>query len=412
MKKVYLLIILIIILVLGFLLIKSPLSEKYNQKALAFYKNNDYQSAEKYFAKALFWKRNNVDVLINYSKTLLNLDKDDEALKILEKLFEKSPGHAEYYALNGQILVKNKDYKEAIDQLNQAIENDSLLSHAYYYRGIAKANLNDLTGAADDYTKAQEIDKSNIDALKEGTSLYVKLANYEASIENYNKILELDPKNIDAFMQRGNFKMKIGDYNSAIADFSQVINLSPDNGNAYFERGKAYGQNNSFTEAAIDFEKSYSLKYKQPSSLYNSGLAWLRMQKADKAKKSLESCIKITQENEYIDDSYQLLGTLELMQNNYLKSITYFDKAIKTNPANLNSYYNRGLAYGYLKEYQKALDDLNFCIGKGKTDGETYFARGVQKINLLDEKGGCEDLSIAIKKGVEQAKETKQIYCK
>jgi tetratricopeptide (TPR) repeat protein len=412
MKKIFLMILLIIILMIAFFMIKTPLAEKNNQKALNFYKEQDFNAAEKYFKRALLWKINDPEILINLSKTLINLGKDNECEQILSKLFRKTPSNAEYYALSGQLSIRKKDYLKGLELLNKAIELDSVLSYAFHNRGIAKANLNDLTGAASDYTKAQEIDKSNVEALEMATSLYVKLENYEASIENYNKLIEINPKNIDAFFQRGTFKMKIGDYKSAINDLSQAIVLSPEFGEAYFNRGKAYAQNSNYKEAISDFEKSISKKFKLPASYFNTGLAWLSLKQPDKAKIVLSKCVKTTENNEFADDAFQLLGTIELMQNNYAKSVEFFNKSITINPANINTIYNRALAYGYMKEFRKAIDDLDLCLGKGMKSGEVYYARAVQEINLQDIKGGCSDLNIAVNKGYTAASELKQIYCK
>lgn len=412
MKKIYILIIAIVIIIIGFFIIKSPVAEKYNQKGLVFYKAQDFTLAEKYFKKAAFWNRNNLEINLNLAKTLFNLNKNDECLVVLDKVAKISPSHAEYNAINGQLLIRKKKFKEGIEFLNKAIETDSLLSYAYYFRGIAKANLNDLEGAAADYMKAQEIDLSNVEALKMATSLYVKLENYEATIENYNKLIEVEPKNIDAFFQRGTFKMKISDYKGAINDLSQAIKLSPDYGEAYFNRGKAYAQDGKFKEAISDFEKSISEEFKLSTSYFNSGLAWLKLQQLDKAKANLTNCVKITSDNEFVDDAYQLLGTIELMQNNYLKSIDFFNKSIEKNPANIETIYNRALAYGYQKEFQKAINDLDLCLKNGMEKAEVYFARGVQKINLQDFKGGCADLNTAVNKGYTGATEMIQIYCR
>jgi tetratricopeptide (TPR) repeat protein len=328
------------------------------------------------------------------------------------RLARIAPLSAEYNTLKGQLAITKKDYKSALEALNKSISTDSLLANAYYYRGIAKANLNDLIGAAADYSKAQELDNTNLEALKNSTSLYIKLENYVAIIENYNKLLEINPLNTDAYLQKGIFEMNIGEFKNAIKDFSKAIELNSALSEAYFNRGKSYAQNENYLEAINDFEKSYSMNFKSSSSLYNSGLSWLKLQQPKKAIISLKECIKIDVNNDNTGKALHLLGIIEMMQNNYKNSIKFFNDAISCDSTIIDAFYNRAIAYGYLKEYHNALLDLNKCIEKGKKTSDVYFARGVQKINLNDKTGGCDDFSIASNSGFEQAIEYKKIYCK
>lgn len=412
MKKLIFLLAIIGILIIGFLLIKNPIAAKNNLNGLNAYKAQDYNLAEKYFKNAAFWRRNNIEINLNLAKTLINLEKNEEAHSILKKIAALSSENPDYYALSGQLMIKKKEYENGLEFLNKAIKIDSLLSYAYYYRGIAKANLNDLSGAADDYSKAQKLDKSNIEALKMGTSLYVKLEDYNASIENYDKIIEAEPKNTDAFFQRGTFKMKINDYKGAIQDLSQAINLSPDHSEAYFNRGMAYAQDGNYYLAIVDFEQSLKRNFKMPASYYNSGLACLNLKKLNNAKTNFLNCTRIKENNEYIDDAFLGLGTIELMNNNFTGSIDYFNKSLTVNSENAETYYNRAIAYGYLKEYIKAIDDLNLCLNMGMTKAEVYFARGVHRISIHNTQEGCNDLKKALSMGYSAANDMIKIYCR
>jgi tetratricopeptide (TPR) repeat protein len=411
MKKYVISTFLVLLILIGFYFARKIVYGKTYSKGIETFKAQNFKEAEKYFRISLICKRKNPDALIYMAKIQFMLGKIKEAGSTVRKLSKILPNSAQYLTLNGQLAIVKKDYKSALESLNKAILTDSLLSDAYYQRGITKANLNDLIGAASDYTKAQYLDNSNLEALKYSTSLYVKLENYVAIIENYNKLLEINPYNSEAYLQRGIFKMNIGEYKNATIDFTKAIDLVPGLAEAYFNRGKSLAQNQNYLEAISDFEKSYSLNYKGSSSLYNSGLAWLKLQQPKKSKKYLEECIAIDVNNENTGKAIHLLGIIEMMQSNYINSIKYFTEAIARDSTIIDGYYNRAIAYGYIKNYQNALVDLNLCIKKGKKTADVYFARGVQKINLKDNTGGCKDLTISADMGFAQAIEYKKIYC-
>jgi len=412
MKKIVLFIGLILLLIVGLYFSGKIVFHRTFKKAMVAYKAQNMTDAEKYLKISLFCKRKNSEALIYLAKIQFSFGKTKEAESTIKKLSEIIPEDAEYFALKGQLAVSKKDYKSALEELNKAISKDSLLSFGYYFRGIAKANLNDLKGAASDYTKAQELDNTNLEALKNSTNLYIKLENYVAIIDNYNKLLKINPLNSEAYLQRGNFKMAIGEFKNAIQDYSKAIDLSPTLAEAYFNRGKSYAQNENYLEAINDFEKSYSMNYKSSSSLYYSGFSWLKLQQPKKAKKCLEDCIHIDINNDITGNAMHLLGIIESMQNNYKASIKLFSEALAKDSTIIDVYFNRAIAYEYLKDYKNALRDLDKCIEKGKKTADVYFARGVQKINLNDKPGGCSDFTIASNSGFAQALEYKKIYCK
>lgn len=403
---------LIALLLITYFSIRNPVSNSLNQKGLDNYNNSEYQSAEKYFKKSLIWKSNSSVTVINLIKSQLAQDKLEKALISLNKLSELSPDHPELFALEGQLLAMEDDFEEAIVILDIAIEKDSLLSYAYYYRGIAKANINDLDGAAADYLKARELDKENIDILKEGAIILSKLEDFDAAIENYDKLLELDPSNTQAFLSRATFKMKILDFNGAIVDFSSAIALDDQLAEAYFGRGKSYANNEDYEKAITDFDKSIQLNYKTASANYNSGLACLKLNQPQKAKKYLNNCIKTDTESEHTASAYHLLGIMELMQNNNKEAINHFNSSLKIDPDNTDTYFNRGIAYGMIKKPQEALNDLNKCIQLGMKTSDVYFAMGVQKIGMNNYADGCRNLKTASEMGNQQAVDMLKLYCK
>ena len=413
MKKLLLIVsCLLLLIILSFLLIKSPLARKFNSKGLQFYGSSDYTKAEEFFIKSLKWKKNYEEGLINLTKCEIELKNYDKAWETLEKLKNISSGHAETTALEGQLYVIKQDFETALELLNRSIATDSLLAYAYFYRGIANANLGNLEAAANDYNKAQELDKTNKEALQRGVVILSRLENFEGAITKYNKLLELDPTNTRAYFERGNFKMKIGDFAGAAEDFGQTIKLDNTLAEAYYNRGKSNVNLERFEEAIPDFVRSAELNFKNAGAYYNAGLASLKISRLEDARKYLLQCIKADEQNEHTSMAYHLLGVMEMMRGRNEASIGYFDHSIKLDSAFSDSYYNRAIAYGMLKDYRPAIRDLNKCIELGNVSADVYFARGVNKISLSNFAAGCDDLKEAQKMGHQQAAEMRDQYCR
>ena len=61
------------------------------------------------------------------------------------------------YLQKGNVEMDKKNYKEALENLNKAIELDEENGEAYAYRGMTKYHLKDLDGAMEDYNHALKL---------------------------------------------------------------------------------------------------------------------------------------------------------------------------------------------------------------------------------------------------------------
>ena len=89
------------------------------------------------------------------------------------------PDFEDAYFLRGRIyLIKYKDYSKAVADFDKYIELDPFYSYSYYYRGIAKYNLEDYANACKDFELAEYYGGEE---LKEDSylSLYMFFANCE-----------------------------------------------------------------------------------------------------------------------------------------------------------------------------------------------------------------------------------------
>jgi len=92
-----------------------------------------------------------------------------------------------------KIQVMSKASSSAIITLNKAIEHSPEYADAYYWRGIAKEDLNDSKGA----------------------------------IADFNKVIQLKPDDAVAYYWRGKLKLGLDGFNDGISDFNKAIELKP-----------------------------------------------------------------------------------------------------------------------------------------------------------------------------------------
>lgn len=140
---------------------------------------------------------------------------------------------------DGKNYIKQKKYREAIDEFNRAIRLSPDSAVAYHGRGVAHQNNGDLNQAIDDFGKVIEINPQQ-------PPLFYPEYPYLASAYHY----------------RGNAYLQKSEFDLAIADFNRALELQPNSVEDYYARGKAHSSKKQTDLASKDFDRAWSLMEK------------------------------------------------------------------------------------------------------------------------------------------------------
>lgn len=130
---------------------------------------------------------------------------------------------------------------------------------AYFYRGLAKADLGDGQGAIADFDKVLEIDPQVVVAYINRAIAKRKLGDNRGAIIDFDKALAINSKMAISYNGRGVAKRNLGDIKGAIADYSQALAIDPQGVDAYRNRGIAYELLGDLKSACKDWRSSASL---------------------------------------------------------------------------------------------------------------------------------------------------------
>src|SRR6476660_1057256 len=75
------------------------------------------------------------------------------------------------------------------------------------------------------YDKALEIDPKHVGALNNTGKVLDNLGKYNEAIVYYDKALQIDPKYADALNSKGNVLGKLGKYNEAIEYYDKALQI-------------------------------------------------------------------------------------------------------------------------------------------------------------------------------------------
>ena len=319
-----------------------------------------------------------VDAKLHYNIALVNLSRDDfrNAIVNLDKAIELHPGFVDAYYERGLAYTDTDEHDRAIADFDRAIELDPEYADAYYRRGKVHYFENDDDRAITDFNKAIELDSYYAAyAYYYLARIHTFEGDYDAAIADFDRAIGLKPDYARAYYERG-FAYHINDeYAAAIADYDKAIELSPDYGDAYYYRGNAYALKGDFDAAISDYGKAIELNPERADAYHLRGEAYHFKDDYNEAIADFTSAIEL--DSYYVADSYYRRGEAYHFKDDHDKAIADFTAVIELNSDNVaNAYYFRGEAYYFNDEYDRAIADFTAALELYPDDAYAYYFRG------------------------------------
>jgi tetratricopeptide (TPR) repeat protein len=133
------------------------------------------------------------------------------------------------------------------------------LATAYFNRGVARADANDLNGAIDDYTAAIEIKADHGDAFYARGNAYLQKTDYKKAIADYDAAIKLKPNFADAYNNRAWSWFQSGEPAKGLPDADRAVELNPRDPNILDTRAQILKALGRKEEAIRDFKAALAL---------------------------------------------------------------------------------------------------------------------------------------------------------
>lgn len=166
---------------------------------------------------------------------------------LLNRSEADSDAQSRFHISRGLAWLKEEEPKEALADFTRAIEVNPTDLRALTGHARANAALGDHNAAAGDWTRAIEqaglshpgppegIDKMYLERGAE----WLATGNTDTALADYAKALELNPKNTNAHIARANAYLKLDDRDRALAEFESAAKIDPGDIRPYMARGEA-----------------------------------------------------------------------------------------------------------------------------------------------------------------------------
>jgi tetratricopeptide (TPR) repeat protein len=335
---------------------------------------------------------------------LISQNKFTEAIRSLNVLIEIDSTIAEGWFLRGVAKYYLDDIQGSMRDLNKSISKNPLLTQAYHYRAIVKNRFSEYKEALKDLELALELRPEDEDILFTRGGTYLQMMKYSKAIQDYSSVIRYTPNNTDAWLNRGIARLYTSDTINAINDFSQAIKLNPFYAESYAKRGRAYLEKKELQIALSDMNQAIYLDSSSTMNYFIRAMIFNTMKNYKLAIADFDKILSIDPKNSISLYNRALIKSQIGDLNSALED---YDKLVRLNPKNVLVFYNRASVNYELGRYNEAIDDYTSAILLFPDFANAYINRSVAKTKIGNLKSAEQDYNTANEK-IQKYKTTSQ----
>lgn len=191
--------------------------------------------------------------------------------------------------------------------------------------------------------------------------------NYADAIVSFEKAIDLNPQYSEAYNYLGIVYDNKGDYNQAMYYYKKAFEIKPTDAVVANNLGIIYAVKKDYDNARWYTNKSIELN----PNYYNAynNLGWISETLGEKSK-ALDYFLKAYELDPTNDYAARHIGGIYEEQGKYKDAVYYYQKSIDNNPNNAGTYYDMGVAYWSLEDWDAVIDAWEKCLSINKTHKE------------------------------------------
>lgn len=281
----------------------------------------------------------------------------DPELVRLNQLLEKDPKNDSLLYKRAQIFYNAQGFDEALVDLANAINRDSL-HHPEYYHLLADvlidyARPNDSKRAIEVLQSAARIFPNRIPTLLKLSEFQLIVLHHTDALSTLDKVLRIDPQNAEGYFMAGRVALDMGDTSRAISVLQKSVQIDADNNDAWRFLGRIFAQKNN--PVAIQyFDNALRIDSTDLATREFKAAFYKRRGEFDNAFATYRDIII---RNPDYSNAYFDIGTIYLELDSLQKAYDNYSLAITTDPLFIKAYYFRGQSSELMGNVEAALAD-------------------------------------------------------
>lgn len=303
--------------------------------------------------------------------------------------------NAEQVLTIGRNVLSMEDYMLSIQYFNQAIKAKPYLADPYFFRAIAKLNLDDYQGAEADCNKAIELNKFKTEAYKVRGFARQCMGKDLLAVEDYNIGLADNPVDKYFLYYKAVAQTELKNYESADSTFGALLRHYPKfeegfaaRGRLNLERGDTVAALNDL-ESALKISKSLINPY-----LLRASIEWKRKE-WDKAAEDMDAAIRLRPE---VADLYVNRAFIRYNSDDFFGAMSDYNYALELDPKNAAALFNRALLRYEVKDLARSEEDMTAVLDIDPANFHALYNRGLVRLEQDKNKEALSDFEAISRK--------------
>ncbi len=359
------------------------------KKADLLLTKRNYDEALQLLEQASILDSSNIDIYILKTETFLALDRQEEAVALLEQALEIFTGEEKIELLFelADVYDDYEDFEKVFDCLKVILEQDPGNEEALYkicfwtdFTGRNAESI-ELHHKIINESPYSELAWFNLGAAYQGIKLY------EKAIDAYKYALAIDEKFDYAYRNIGDAYIRLRRYKDAIENLEKVLELSKPEDVIYEAIGYCYEKLKNFAQARFYYRKASHLNPDNSHLFYKVAYTYYRENKFEQCIRQLETVLKMKRNK----PEYNLLMGECKMELGFVKEgIQYLLHVVRLRPKSVIGWEALVKNLYEAEEYEQMLEQIALSetvIGEKPVmkyyKTAAYFASGMTKQALL-----------------------------
>ena len=335
----------------------------------------------------------NTDRVLAIGRNALYFEDYVLSIQYFNQVIKAKPWIAEPYFYRAVAKINLDDYKGAEEDCTLCLQRNPFLVQAYYARGIARQSQEKYAEAIADYDKGLEFKPEDRQMLVNKAVANIQRKDYDDAEKTFDVLMKAHPKYSMNYLTRGAMYTEKGDTVKALADYNKAIEMDPYYAPSYGNRAILLYQTNDLKGALADLNEAIRLNTRESGYYINRGLVRYQMNDLRGAMDDYDQVIGMDKNNLIARFNRGLLR-YQVGDNN--RAIEDFDVVIQQEPDNYMAYYNRALLRFETGDYRGSVQDFDVVLGQYPNFTPGYYSRSEAKRKMNDQVGADRDYWTAI----------------
>jgi tetratricopeptide (TPR) repeat protein len=296
-------------------------------------------------------------------------------LILLGIFFLASPGlfaqNAKKHLKTGEDFILAGNYKDAVEQLTQALELEPGMDKAYLARAEAYEKLGMIREAAEDYDRASTFLEKKPEVFYNTGRLYLLLNEYEKSLDRLDKAISIKRNYLEPYQEKTKVLIALEKYEDALQVSDIALSMKETSENYYYH-GQIHMKMKNLESAKADFENAVVQDRKNASALRALADVRIQLGETDFALQNINSAIQLDPDN---PEGYVIRSKAYVKKLDYPKAIDDISKVILLSPGNAKMYYLRGIYYQEFTQHANAINDFSKVLLTEPSNPDALYKR-------------------------------------